>query len=77
MKTRTHRDLCPDDLCPLLVFKHRLIHALDQEIPDDREWPGDGYYWCQETCYEVGPDDEIAHPSTCRSGRSCHGGFRT
>lgn len=72
MSPRTHRDLVPEDLCPLLVFKHRLVDALDQAVEDDRAWPGDGYYWCQETCCEIGPDDEIAHPATCRPGRPCH-----
>ncbi|MFQ5506548.1 MAG: hypothetical protein ACE5F1_17395 [Planctomycetota bacterium] len=69
---RTHRDLMPKDLCPHLMMKQILTHALDQETFDDRDWPGDGYYWCQITLCDVGPDDEIVHPGSCRRGRPCH-----
>ena len=41
---------------------------------DDRTTPGDGYYWCLCTCKDVGPDDELAHPDSCRSQRSCYDG---
>ncbi|MEZ5989319.1 MAG: hypothetical protein R3F30_09390 [Planctomycetota bacterium] len=67
----THRDLMPPDLCVRLMFKQVLTHALDDEVRDGRTEPGDGYYWCQETCTDVGPDDELVEPRACRSGRSC------
>ena len=71
-KLPTHRDLCPPDMCPHLVFKQVLIHGLDEEIYDDREEPGDGYYWCELSFCEIGPDDELASPKACTRERSCH-----
>ena len=71
-KRPTHRDLLPKDVCPHLMMKHILIEALDEEIPDDRNFPGDGYYWCQQTLCDIGPDDEVVDPETCCSNRTCH-----
>ena len=72
---RTHRDLLPPDLCPALMMKQILVHGLDDRIWDDgRTYPGDGYYWCQKTCTQIGPDDELVEVGTCRAGRACwHG----
>jgi hypothetical protein len=28
-------------------------------------------FWCLGTMETAGPDDDYAHPSTCRFGRSC------
>lgn len=28
-------------------------------------------YWCLETMSTAGPDDDLAHPHTCRCGRRC------
>jgi len=73
-RPKTHRDLLPKDLCPSMLMKHLLTHSLDDRVYDNRESPGDGYYWCAKTCTCVGPDDEIVHPSACVPGRSCHAG---
>jgi len=69
---KTHRDLLPDDLCPYLVMKQTLTHGLDDPVDDGRDFPGDGYYWCQLSCHDIGPDDEVVDPSTCRQGRACY-----
>ena len=71
-RPKTHRDLMPEDLCPYLVMKQILTHSLDDVIDDDRDAPGDGFYWCQLTLHDIGPDDEIVHPNSCRTGRPCH-----
>lgn len=69
---RTHRDLLPRDLCPALMMKQILVHGLDDRIWDEgRTQPGDGYYWCQKTCTQVGPDDELVDVRSCRTGRGC------
>ncbi|MBK8974507.1 MAG: hypothetical protein IPM29_01135 [Planctomycetes bacterium] len=73
-RRRTHRELLPRDLCPHLMMKQILVHGLDQTIFDDRQYPGDGYHWCQRTCTPVGPDDELADIDVCRPGRGCFGG---
>jgi hypothetical protein len=68
---KTHRDLLPPDMCGALMMKQILTHAMDDEVHDGRQYPGDGYYWCQRTCKEVGPDDELCHPATCNPSRAC------
>lgn len=73
----THRDLIPFDLCPSLMMKQILTHGLDDPVWDDRQHPGDGYYWCLRTCREIGPDDAVASPEACRSGRACHRGMQS
>jgi len=73
-RTVTHRDLLPKDICPAFLMKHILTHSLDEVVHDGRQWPGDGYYWCNKTCTTVGPDDKHAHPRDCRPGRSCYDG---
>ncbi len=70
----THRDLLPKDVCPLLMMKQILVHGLDDVVFDDRRYPGDGYFWCQRTCMQVGPDDELVNVDTCRPGRTCWDG---
>ena len=42
---------------------------------DDRTFPGDGYYWCEATCTQVGPDDELCEPDKCLPGRACYEGL--
>ncbi|MBK8097731.1 MAG: hypothetical protein IPK26_11525 [Planctomycetes bacterium] len=71
---KTHRQLLPRGLCPALLMKHILTHSLDDVVTDERQWPGDGYYWCSKTCTCVGPDDEVVHPKTCLPGRRCYDG---
>jgi hypothetical protein len=73
----THRDLVPPGMCPSLMMKQIAIHAMDDEVYDDREYPGDGYYWCLNTCCEIGPDDQIAEPGTCGPHRRCWDGPKT
>jgi hypothetical protein len=68
----SHRDLLPPDLCPYLVMKPMQIGTLDEKIYDGREDPGDGYYWCELSCHDIGPDDELVHPRSCNKQRSCH-----
>ena len=75
-RRKTHRDLLPPDLCPSLMMKQILTGGLDEPIHDDRQWPGDGYYWCLRTCRDVGPDDELVNPGACRGGRGCWDGPR-
>ena len=29
-------------------------------------------YWCLGTMASCGPDDDLAHPHACRSGRACY-----
>ena len=29
-------------------------------------------YWCLSTMQTAGPDDDYAHPSSCRDGRTCY-----
>lgn len=29
-------------------------------------------FWCLKTMDTAGPDDDFAHPSTCRPGRACY-----
>ena len=74
---RTHRDLIPRGMCPSLMMKRILTHGMDDELIDDRELPGDGYYWCLCTCKEVGPDDELCDPRSCLPGRACYDGPRS
>ncbi|MDQ3812974.1 MAG: hypothetical protein M3347_03380 [Armatimonadota bacterium] len=31
-----------------------------------------GHYWCLQTMYEIGPDDERVHRKACKPGRSCY-----
>ncbi len=71
---RLHRDLVPADMCPSLVMKLMFTEGLDTPVFDDRDYPGDGYYWCLATCTQIGPDDELVEPAHCRPGRSCHEG---
>lgn len=71
---KTHRDLLPQYPCPSLSMKHILTHSLADVVYDDRELPGDGYYWCTRTCTPVGPDDELVSPRTCCPGRACYDG---
>ncbi len=73
-RPRTHRDLLPKDLCPAIMMKQILVHGLDDVVFDDREYPGDGYYWCQNTCTQVGPDDQLVDCDKCRPGRACYEG---
>jgi hypothetical protein len=73
-KQRTRADLLPKNLCPSMLLKHLLTHGLDEPVHDDRQFPGDGYYWCARTCTCVGPDDEVVHPSQCLPQRSCYDG---
>ena len=74
---KTHRDLLPKSLCPSLLMKQILTHSLDDRVSNERQWPGDGYWWCSRTCTCVGPDDEIVHPKDCVPGRSCYDGPKT
>jgi hypothetical protein len=74
---RTHRDLLPKDVCPALMMKHILTGDIDAAVFDDRAWPGDGYFWCLNTCTPVGPDDELVNPGRCRAGRSCWEGIES
>lgn len=76
-KNPTHRDLVPPGMCPSLMMKQIIIKAMDDEVHDDREYPGDGYYWCLNTCCEIGPDDELAHPGSCGPHRPCWDGPKT
>ncbi len=73
----THRDLVPKGMCPALMMKQKIIHAMDDEIYDDRDYPGDGYYWCLNTCTPIGPDDQLAEPHSCGPDRSCYDGPKT
>ena len=74
-KTRTHRALIPEDVCQLLAYKQLVTHMLDDEVYDDRQDPGDGYFWCQRSCYELGPDGNVVETKSCRKGRSCWEGI--
>jgi hypothetical protein len=71
---KTRADLMPRHLCPSMLLKHLLTHGLDEPVHDDRQFPGDGYYWCSRTCTCVGPDDEVVHPSRCGPSRACYDG---
>lgn len=71
---KTHKDLVPRGMCTALTMKAMWTGRMDEEVHDDREWPGDGYYLCSKTCTPVGPDDELVHPKACRPGRSCWDG---
>ena len=73
-KPLTHRDLIPRGMCPSLMMKQILTNALDDVVWDDRDYPGDGYYWCLCTGRDVGPDDELVVPDTCLPGRRCYEG---
>ncbi len=73
-RQKTHEDLMPRDLCPAMLLKHLLTHCMEEPVYDDRDAPGDGYYWCSRTCTCVGPDDELVHPKDCVPGRSCYDG---
>lgn len=72
---KTHRDLMPRHVCPKLVIKHILTGDMDNVVWDDRDYPGDGYYWCSNTGEPVGPDDELSEPSGCVPGRECYEGL--
>ncbi len=74
---RTHRDLLGRDFCPSMMMKQILTHALDDVVWDDRQHPGDGYYWCLRTCKDVGPDDQLVNPDRCRPSRSCWCGVQS
>jgi len=75
-KQKTHEDLMHPQACPSLLMKHILTNSMADVVYDDREQPGDGYYWCARTCTVVGPDDEVVAPKTCCPGRSCYDGPR-
>ena len=74
---KTHRDLLPGSICPSFMMKQILTDSLDQGLFDDREFPGDGYYWCLCTGTPVGPDDELVRPEGCVPGRRCYDAPRT
>ena len=74
-KQKTHQDLVPRGMCPALMMKRMLTLGMHEQVYDDREWPGDGYYWCTKTCTPVGPDDAVVHPKDCMPGRSCYDGL--
>jgi hypothetical protein len=38
---------------------------------EDRE-SAYGHYWCTQTMYEYGPDDDRVHRKMCKPGRSCY-----
>jgi len=75
-KQKTHEDLMPKHPCPAFSMKHILTQSMADVVYDDREEPGDGYYWCQKTCTPIGPDDEMVTPKTCCPERSCYDGPR-
>ena len=31
-----------------------------------------GHYWCTQTMFEIGPDDERVQRKACKPGRSCY-----
>jgi hypothetical protein len=33
---------------------------------------GDGYCWCNQTQYVMGPDKTLVERTTCRPGRACY-----
>ncbi len=71
---KTHQDLVPKGMCPALVMKAMFTGRMDEVVHDDRQWPGDGYYWCSKTCTPVGPDDQLVHPKECGPHRACYDG---
>ena len=40
-KIVTHADLVPRNLCPSMLMKHLLTHAMGERVYDGRQWPGD------------------------------------
>jgi len=55
--------------CRLLRWKSMFINAeSNPEVPASN----DQIYWCAESQVCIGPDGQVASPSTCGPGRSCY-----
>lgn len=65
-------DVSAESLCSALRWKGQFILAeADPTVPPCN----DGIFWCMHTQTCIGPDGELAEPSTCRqSNRTCHCG---
>ena len=65
-------DVSAETLCSALRWKGQFILAeADPTVPPCN----DGIFWCMHTQTCIGPDGQLAEPSTCRStDRSCHCG---
>jgi hypothetical protein len=65
--------LTPPQVCRMLRTKTAFgAYSLDS---DPLSWQ-DGesttaVFWCLRTMETAGPDEDFAHPSTCRAGREC------
>lgn len=60
------------DLCKHLRWKSI---TRDLEDPEQIAWAfarNQVPYSCLRTCHSWGPDDELAAPERCRSGRACY-----
>jgi hypothetical protein len=63
-------DVSAETLCSALRWKGQFILA----EPDPTVPPcNDGIFWCMHTQTCIGPDGELAEPSTCTTtARKCH-----
>jgi len=64
----------PAQVCRLLRTKNAFgSYELDA---DTAPWQAGesttAVFWCLKTMQTAGPDDDFAHATTCRAGRSCY-----
>ncbi len=71
MPDRERFDVSCESLCSGLRWKgHFVLAERDESVPPTN----DGNFWCVYTQKPLGPDGDIAEPSTCASvTRKCHG----
>jgi hypothetical protein len=59
-------------VCRMLRTKNSFAsYANVDEVPWQEGESTTAVYWCLRTMETAGPDDDYAHPSACRVGRSC------
>jgi fatty-acid desaturase len=58
------------DVCEMLRTKNAFGNHIGYR-PWQKGQSSTAVYWCLHTMATVGPDDHLAHPHTCCSGRRC------
>jgi hypothetical protein len=59
------------EVCRRLRTKNAFAGAGPDEIPWQHAESTTAVFWCLCTMETAGPDDDYAHPTTCRLGRTC------
>lgn len=61
----------PAPVCRKLRTKNAFASYGSDELPWQAGESTTAVFWCLRTMETAGPDDDYAHPSTCRAGRTC------